>query len=99
MKISKINAEEPTKNTESKEVNFQAIKLNRSSLKMAKPLAKDTLELRKTLPDNQLAKEKKYFGNPDVGPGPNGSGNHDFDGKDAAFAAALIGAGIALALL
>ena len=99
MKISKINAEEPTKNTESKEVNFQAIKLNRSSLKMAKPLAKDTLELRKTLPDNQLAKEKKYFGNQDVGPGPNGDGNHDVSTADVAVAAGAVIAGLALALM
>lgn len=98
MKISKINAEQPTQNTEAQEVSFKAIKLKTSSLKMAKPLSKDTLELRKSLPDNALAKEKRYFGNPDVGPGPNG-GNHDYTDADAIFAGALVALGIGLALL
>lgn len=99
MKINKINnTTEPTQNTENKDVSFKAIKLKRSSFKMTKPLEKDIFELRKTLPDNKLAKEKKYFGNPNIGPFSGGEGKDPSD-MDAIIMGGLVAAGIALAML
>lgn len=97
MKVDKINSKKTITNTE-----FKAIKLKRSTLKMAKPLEEDILCLRKNLPDNKLAKNKKYFGNPNIGPcGPKDSngGGKEPDWQDAAIAAGLVAAGIAISLL
>lgn len=97
MKISKINAEVGTNPAETaSNVDFKAIKLKRSSLKMSKPLQKDIFEMRKNLPDNKLAQEKKYFGNAEIG---GTGGNNNYDEDDVVKMFAIWGAAIAAAAL
>lgn len=86
MKISKINAEAPVPNTtnapetaETTNPAFKAIKLRKSALKMPEQLTKDCVELRKNLPDNKMAKNQHYFGNPNIGTG----GNQHFEDPDS----------------
>ncbi len=99
MKITQINAETKTNNMETTgNVDFKAIKLNRSSLKMAKPLEKDVLELKGKLPNNKQAKSNKYFG----GYNPYGNDNnnyHNTEKTDAIVAGIGVAIGIALSLL
>lgn len=98
MKISKIDVNEKT-NKAANNVDFKAIKLKRSSLKMANPLEKDIVELKNKLPDNKAAKDKKYFGGYDPYNGGSDKGGSDVSTADVVTAGAAVAIGLALALL
>ena len=94
MKVQKIDS--VSKNTN--DVSFHALKLKTSNLRRAKrTLTKDTLEIRKDLPDNKKSKTNKLYGYDPTG--RNNNEDKDFTAADAIGLGAMFAIGLAASLL
>ena len=94
MKILKI--ESVSKKTQNPA--FSALKLKTSTIKNAKrTLTKDTVELKKNLPDNRNSKSNKLYGYDPTG--RNNDENKDYTVADAIGLGAMFAIGLAASLL
>ena len=81
-----------------KQTSFGALKVKTSTIKRAKrTLTKDTVELRKNLPDNKNSKTNKLYGYDPTG--RNNDEPKDFNVADAIGLGAMFAIGLAASLL
>ena len=94
MKIQKIDS--VSKKT--RQLSFEALKLKTSTIKRAKrTITRDTVELRKNLPDNKNSKTNKLYGYDPTG--RNNDEPKDFNAADAIGLGAMFAIGLAASLL
>lgn len=94
MKVQKIDSVSKKTNQPS----FEALKLKTSTIKRAKrTLTKDSVELRKDLPDNKKSKTNKLYGYDPTG--RNNDEPKDFTAADAIGLGAMFAIGLAASLL
>ena len=94
MKVQKIDS--VSKKTGN--VSFQALKLKSSGIRKSRRiLTKDTVELRKNLPDNKNSKSNKLYGYDPTG--RNNNEDKDYTAADAIGLGAMFAIGLAASLL